>query len=235
MRKLKLRELHWFKTEIKKCFLFVLVLCLHFSKSWIHIQNWAQPNVELCLMILLSKDISTCFKGFCFIRIGCWWPRDPANCPEFSCMLCLGELGRGGKCAWFTLNQVRQKYGTTLLDRHLFKYKFPVYWGFCSIEVKVSIWLNKSIIINLVSVTAPCVLFNWKWNTNTPNPCSICFMVHKSTVHHVTWDLMAIYQMAEKTSSSEGYANESRLWTIRWKEEACPLLPSPISFPESIP
>lgn len=143
--------------------------------------------------------------------------------------------GVGGECAWFTLNLVRQKYGTTLLDRHLFKYKFPVYWGFCSIEVKVSIRLNKSIIINLVSVTAPCVLFNWKWNTNTPAPCSIRFTVHTSTVHHVIWNLMAIYQMAEKTSSSEGYANESRLWTIRWKDTACPLLPSPISFPESIP
>lgn len=101
-------------------------------------------------------------------------------------------------CAWgwgwgnCTLNQVRRKYGTTLLDRHLFKYKFPVYWGFCSIEVKVSIRLNKSIIINLVSVTAPCVLFNWKWNTNTPTPCSICFTVHKSTTHLVTWNLMAI-------------------------------------------
>lgn len=70
------------------------------------------------------------------------------------CTFCVCAWGVGGECAWFTLNQVRQKYGTTLLDRHLFKYKFPVYWGFCSIEVKVSIRLNKSIIINLVSVTA---------------------------------------------------------------------------------
>lgn len=147
-------------------------------------------------------------------------------------MCCTWESGvEVYQCTWFTLNQVRQKYGTTLLDRHLFKYKFPVYWGFCSIEVKVSIRLNKSIIINLVSVTAPCVLFNWKWNTNTPNPCSICFTGHKSTVHHVTWNLMAIYQMAEKTSSLEGYANEPRLWTIRWKEGACPLLPSPHILP----
>lgn len=151
------------------------------------------------------------FKGFYFTRVGCYCPRDPADCPEFSCVLCLGELvGVWNKWTWFTLNQVRQKYGTTLLDRHLFKYKFPVYWGFCSIEVKVSIQLNKSIIINLVSVTAPCVLFNWKWNTNAPNPCSICFMVHKSAVHRVTWHLMAVDHMAEQTSSLEGYADESR-------------------------
>lgn len=138
-------------------------------------------------------------------------------------------------CTWFTLHPVRQKHGPALLDRHLLKYKFPVYWGFCSIEVKVLIRPNKSIIINLVSVTAPCVLFNWKRNTNTPAPCSIRFTVHKSIVHHVTWNLMAIYQMTEKTSSSEGYANEHWLWTIRWEDTACLLLPSPMSFPESIP
>lgn len=88
----------------------------------------------------------TCLKGFYFTRVRCWRSR---NLAEVSCAMRFGQ---------FIPYPARQKHGSTLWDRHLFKYKFPVWWGFCSIEVKVSIRLNKSIIINLVSVTAPCVL-----------------------------------------------------------------------------
>lgn len=91
----------------------------------------------------------TCLKGFYFMRVRFWQSRDPANCTDLSCVMCFGQ---------FIPYPARQKHGSTLWDRHLFKYKFPVWWGFCSIEVKVSIRPNKSIIINLVSVTAPCVL-----------------------------------------------------------------------------
>jgi hypothetical protein len=190
------------------------------------VNSCLRVSIWLCCLVPGKLFGKICLKGFYFVRVRYWSFRDPADCPEFSCAMCFGQ---------FIPYPARQKYGSTLWDKHLFKYKFPVWWGFCSIEVKVSIWPNKSIIINLVSVTAPCVLLTGNETQTHETPAvsaSRCINLPCVMSLEIWWQST---KWQKRLHNSEGYANEQGLGIIGEGTQPVLCSPSPTSFPESIP